>query len=306
MDVIGPDGRAAFVSAASGLVRAGAYFYVVADDALHLASFLVDDPRPGRLTQILDRKLPVSAIERKKRKPDFEALVALPGSREYPFGSLLALASGSRPNRRRGVLIGLDRNGEPVTTKIVDLSHLFASFGGKFEETNIEGALVRDGKLLLFQRGNAGSPVNAILTFPLERALSALVREGPIPAPVIRHVELGQVEGVPLSFTDAALAGDVIVFSAVAERTANAYDDGTLVGAVVGTLTPDGRVDRCEALVPLVKVEGIEANASGDAVRIALVTDADDPQLCVDWGWRPGAPPEAERPWPVHRDQKSL
>jgi hypothetical protein len=222
--------------------------------------------------------LPVSAIERKKRKPDWEALAALPGSREYPSGSLLALASGSRPNRQRGVLIGLGRNGEPAATEIADLSRLFASFDGQFEETNIEGALVLDGKLLLFQRGNAGSPINAILTFPLERALSALENEGLIPEPVIRHVELGRVEGIPLSFTDAAVAGDVIVFSAVAESTANAYDDGTLVGAAVGTLTPDGRVHHFEALVPLVKVEGIEATVNGDAVCIALVTDADDPQ----------------------------
>jgi hypothetical protein len=38
LDTVSPDGSPGFVSAASGLVRAGAFLHVVADDDLHLAS----------------------------------------------------------------------------------------------------------------------------------------------------------------------------------------------------------------------------------------------------------------------------
>ncbi len=278
LDVLDLDGRLTFISAASGLVRAGAYFHAIADDSLHLASFRSDDPRPGQLTRLLEGELPVSPTERKKQKPDFEALVALPRSREFPFGTLLALGSGSRLNRKRGALIALGPNGEPGAATIVDLDPLFASFEGQFKETNIEGAIVFDGELLLFQRANAGSPVNAIVTFAFEQVLLALENRGIVPEPRIQNVELGQAGDVPLSFTDAAVAGGTIVFSAVAERTASAYDDGALVGAVLGTLTSDGRVDTCDAILPLVKVEGIVATAGSDAIRVGLVTDADDPQ----------------------------
>lgn len=278
LDVIGLDGRATFVSAASGLVRGGDFFHVVADDSLHLASFLVGDPRPGQLTRILEGELPVSAIERKRRKPDLEALVALPRSGAHQSGVLLALGSGSRPGRRRGVLIALGPKGEPAATRTVDLGPLFDSFKSEFAEINIEGAVVRDGELLLLQRGNAGSPINAIVAFPLERFLSALQKEATVPEPSIQQVELGRVEDVPLSFTDAAVAGDTIVFSAVAERTANAYDDGALVGAVVGRVTREGQVEHCQALLPLTKVEGIEATVSDVGISLSLVSDPDDPE----------------------------
>jgi hypothetical protein len=278
LDVIGFDGRPTFVSAASGLVCTGDYFHVVADDSLHLASFLVGDPRPGQLTRILEGELPVSATERKQRKPDLEALVTLPRFGVYQSEVLLALGSGSRPGRRRGVLIALGPNGEPAATSTVDLGPLFDSFESRFAEINIEGAVVRDCELLLFQRGNAGSPINAIVAFPLERFLSALQKKATVPEPSIQQVELGRLGDVPLSFTDAAVVGDAIVFSAVAEETANAYDDGALVGAVVGRVTRDGRVHHCEALRPLAKVEGIEATVSDVGISLALVTDPDDPE----------------------------
>ena len=50
--------------------------------------------------------LPADFAERKRRKPDLEALVLLPGQ-----GTLLALGSGSRAQRERGFLVQLQADG---------------------------------------------------------------------------------------------------------------------------------------------------------------------------------------------------
>jgi hypothetical protein len=104
-----PRGKA-YLSAASGLVRVRQRLFVVADDELHLAMFeepssAADSPAPavGTLLQLLDGKLPKDAGKRKKAKPDFECLAALPPLPGCPAGALLALGSGSRPNRETGV-----------------------------------------------------------------------------------------------------------------------------------------------------------------------------------------------------------
>ncbi len=103
-----------FLSAASGLVRVGDWFYVVADDELHLGVFPVDSAAPLRLVRLLDGALPAGAKQRKAAKPDLESLLVLPATAGSPGGALLALGSGSRPNRRIGALLGLDERGEPL------------------------------------------------------------------------------------------------------------------------------------------------------------------------------------------------
>lgn len=281
LDVVSNEDRPAggFVSAASGLVRVGDFLHVVADDDLSLATFRLGDPDPGRLLPMLPGVLPPGPAERKKAKPDFEALVALPPMENHPHGALLAMGSGSRPNRRRGVLMELGRNGTPLATRPVDLSTLYRSCEDAFDELNIEGAVVRDDRLLMFQRGNAGNPLNAIVSLPLVDALAALDpgSSDRSPTPAIRIVDVGTMAGVPLAFTDAAIVDGMIVFSAVAEDTRNAYDDGPLAGAAVGIVDPTGAVLRLEAIDPPVKVEGIDAVRDGDLLRLTLVTDADDP-----------------------------
>ena len=63
-------GRPAHLSAASGLVRAGRFLYVVADDELHLGVFHAAETTPGHLVRLFPGELPATAAERKARKPD--------------------------------------------------------------------------------------------------------------------------------------------------------------------------------------------------------------------------------------------
>lgn len=283
LDVIESDGQRSFVSAASGLVRAGDYFHVVSDDELYLASFSTNGERPGRLLRILGGHLPEEAAARKKQKPDFEVLLTLPPDVKNPDGALLALGSGSRPNRRRGVIITLGADGEALSGSALDLTPLFTPLDAKLKETNIEGAAILGNEFLLIQRGNAGAAVNAIVAYPLDAILKFLADPTvALPAPDIRKVDLGTAKGVPLGFTDAAVLPDGrIVFSAAAEASSNAYDDGALAGAVIGLMDRTGTILTKRQLSPMVKVEGVAARLNGDSIHLNLVTDADDPKIAA-------------------------
>jgi hypothetical protein len=66
--------RKLHLSAASGLVRVGDRFYVVADDENHLGVFSAHDhAAPGELLRVLPGDLPDGKKKRKAAKADFEA-----------------------------------------------------------------------------------------------------------------------------------------------------------------------------------------------------------------------------------------
>jgi hypothetical protein len=266
------------LSAASGLAQAGRWLYVAADDEHHLGRFAATGgpPQPVHLHRILAGDLPGDARERKRHKPDLEALTVLPPTATAPHGTLLALGSGSRPNRRQGFALPLDAVGEPAAAaRAIDLQALYRVPGRQFADLNIEGAFVLGERLHLLQRGNRGDARNACIAYPLAQVQQWIqgMAEAPDPDDIVTY-ELGVVDGVALGFTDAAAwPGGGWVFSAVAEDTADSYRDGACGGSVLGWVAADGTLARLEALLDAPKVEGL-AVVGG---RLLMVTDADDP-----------------------------
>lgn len=280
-----PRGVAHF-SAASGLVRVGERLYVVADDELHLGVFDASAVEaPGTLVRLFDGDLPHDKGARKQAKPDLETLAQLPPLPGCPSGALLALGSGSTPQRETGVLVALDAQGAPrgrVAT--VNLSPLYGPLRQRFADLNIESAFVLGGELLLLQRGNQGKAHSACIRFDWNAMAPWLLGLQPKPplAHSVQAMALGEVEGVPLSLTDGtALDGGAWAFSAVAESTDNSYHDGACVGAAIGIVAPDGRVHTLQLLAGAPKVEGLCAQRMlaqpGNTWLFTLVTDPDDP-----------------------------
>ena len=204
-----------------------------------------------------------------------------------PGGALLALGSGSRPNRRRGALLGLDTLGAVLgQVRVVDLEPLYDMLDKRFEELNIEGAVISGDDLMLLQRGNKKG-ANATIRFPWP-AIEAWL-EGNSTAPLkprsVREYDLGAVDGVSFGFTDAtALPDGGWLFSAVAEATDNSYDDGACRGAAIGIVGPDDALRAMRSLTPRRKVEGIEVRLVHGKVVVGMVTDADDPDQPAEYG----------------------
>lgn len=295
-----PRGQA-HLSAASGLVVAGSWLYLVADDEHHLGALplaaagaaAADTAATGvamqpaqqhvQLHRLLPGELPHDAAARKKRKPDLEALAVLPASARHPRGALLAMGSGSRPNRQQAFVWALDAAGGLAgAARAVDLSALYAQLrqAGGFADLNIEGAFVGGASLCVLQRGHQGDARNACIQYALGdvvdwlgRSVSEPQRAAPAPERIV-DIALGQVGGVALGFTDGcALPGGGWLFSAVAEDTSDSYADGVCAGSVIGWVDAQGTLRDMAALAGAPKVEGVALHGG----RLLMVTDADDP-----------------------------
>ncbi len=144
---------------------------------------------------------------------------------------------------------------------------------------NIEGAFACGDEFILLQRGNQ-TLSNACIRYALDGFVRWCVDPlRPAPKPdSIELMDLGDAQGVPLTFTDGASVGDGSwVFSAVAERTSDSYVDGACVAAAVGLVGPDRAVRAMRPIRPLWKIEGIDVQPFAGALRLTMTTDADDP-----------------------------
>lgn len=280
LDVPTAPGRPHYVSAASGLVCHGAFLYVIADDEHHLGVFRRDDSAPGRSIRLFQGDLPHEHKARKKAKPDLEALALLPPFAGYPHGGLLAAGSGSKANRRKGALMAIGADGAVQgEARVVDLSGLMTPLEAEFGKLNIEGLAIAGDELRILQRGNKGHKRNAVVHFALGPFLESLAHNdtGPLRPLSIKDHDLGDINGVPLTFTDAAmLPNGEMVFSAVGEDTEDSYADGPCAGAVIGLIDAEGTLRWIAPVSETCKIEGVGARLSGDTLNLLLVTDADD------------------------------
>jgi len=274
----------AFVSAASGLVRAGSHRYVIGDDLHHLAMFGPGARRPGELVRLFAGTIEAGKKARKKKKRDVESVAVLPAFSGYPHGALLALGSGSRRRRRYGALIAVDASGRATGAATrVDLRELYAPLAHEFGELNIEGAFVSGGDFVLLQRASTERTRNTRVRVKLDSVLDSLQRKRPPPSSALIDLTdylLPAIDGIPLGFTDgAALASGGFAFTAVAERTGDAYADGTVAGSAIGIVGRDDSLQALWSLSPCLKVEGIAVSETPGRSTIEVVTDDDDPKV---------------------------
>lgn len=301
-------GRPAFMSAASGISRAGTGRQVIAigDDENHFWEGPLDDDRPGLYTRIIPGILSADEQERKSQKPDLEALTILPPFERNPHGALLACGSGgsSRHGTQRssGVAFTLDAEGRLAGLPCrIDLHPLHHFLGQHVTgELNIEGLCVWGEHVVLAQRGNsldgAGEPAqNLLLKLSLEEVIESLLSDleiDPHELLEVRPYELGHLStagdgaerAVKLDFTDLdSVSGDPrgrMVFTAAAEGVDGSPEAGLMAGSAVGVIDAEGELGEVVALEDAsIKLEGIDAryDPDRDAIDLLLVADADDP-----------------------------
>ena len=277
-------GRGAYVSAASGVVQRADFVYVVGDDELFLAVFEISTGAPGRLERVLSGDLPSTRDDRKEAKPDLEALTVLPPFEEHPHGALLGLGSGSTPARDRGFIWALAANGSlDGQAREIDLAPLYSVLRGHLKELNIEGAAVMGEQLWLLQRGNSELGANVVAELALSDVMGSLLHDPAVEFAELQGVrayDLGELDGAKLTFSDASpLGGELLVFTASAEGSANTYQDGKILGSMVGTIDSDGEVRRLRTIDRAYKVEGVHATLDTGVMTLTFVCDQDDPDV---------------------------
>ena len=271
-------GMPAHIASASGIAKRGDFVYVVGDDLLHVGVFALAGGGPGRLRRIFDGSLPTEESERQADKPDLEGLTTLPPIEGEPNGGLLGLGSGSSRERDRGFYWPFAADGTLDSEhRVLELRPVYDAMreelGG---DINIEGAAVLGDRLWLFHRGNEGAAPNTVAEFELGD-LSRTLREDLVVDPdelaEMRSYELGELDGVPLCFSDATvLSEDLVCFSASAEGG----EDGDVHGSVVGTISREGEVRRLRTIDSQWKVEGVHATVDTGVIDFLFVCDQDD------------------------------
>jgi hypothetical protein len=200
----------------------------------------------------------------KCKKPDFEVAFLGPGF------VVTILGSGSSPRRCRRAVVDLETN----AVRIVDETILFAALEKALGcVPNLEGGVIDHDRLRLFHRG-AGRDRSAIVDVHIDVLAGAEPR-----ILAMTPFDLGDMNGVPLHFTDATFIGERLVYLAVAEDTPNAIDDGPIAGAALGFIDAQGA--NWTTLLELSgeastrKVEGIATDPLTGTIY--GVTDPDDP-----------------------------
>jgi hypothetical protein len=283
------DDRPPHVRAASGLSAFREYLAVIQDDANWLA--LIDAEQ-----QVTAIPLPPSPagdrVFSKTRgnqadKYDLEACVTVTTGDKC---ELVGFSSGSRTEREWVLRVREQDPAGKLEAEFVPASAFYAAmrdekcFSGA--GLNIEGALTLDeDRVRLFQRGNAEpcdglEAIDATADFSwtqLCEHLSAPDRQLPPTLGNIRRSDLGTLNGVRLTFSDAEHLGDGrVLFSASAEDP----DTGDISGSVLGIIEADGEARWThltdEEGQPFEgKIEGLTIDPN-DPSKVYFVIDDDD------------------------------
>ena len=259
--------RSLDIAAASGLLLLDDSLYVVADDENFVCQIGLEKNDGHKLIQLFPGKLPEEESARKALKPDLESLVYIP-----ELESILAVPSGSKPNRIRGALVGQGKFlGE------VGFQGLYSQLWAINPELNIEGAALWGDEVVLFSRGNGANHRNEF--YRLDRADFVVeLRQGGIlrESSCLKQVScsLGSIDACPLGFTDVCLGfEDELWFLAAAETGDSTYLDGAFRGAVIGQMDSSGVVQFQARLDCPVKPEGLAIDVANK--KFFVVTDSD-------------------------------
>jgi hypothetical protein len=163
--------------------------------------------------------------------------------------------------------------------QVIDFAPFFTALKTHLGQPNIEGGAIWRDQLCLLHRGNK-SGANVMIRLPIGPFIDSL-RNNQSPyvgdAVTFKTIDLGAIDGVPLSWTDAKVLNDQLIISAAAENTDNSIDDGPCKGSMLATLNWDGELLSRYPLEGNDKIEGIAVAQIGKQIQVDMVTDNDDP-----------------------------
>jgi hypothetical protein len=204
------------IGSASGLVYKDNSLFVISDNSSFLYEYQIQEKELTKIPLLANRQENIP----KKDKFDFES-ITLKGNKLHILGS------GSTSKREKRLTYNLENQKieEKNLSKVYQNLKQIASISD--DELNIEGVLFCNEKWFLFQRGNGANSRNGI--FKINSLKTEFHTEFiKVSLPKINHIET--------SFTDAILVEDKIYFLATAEDTTSTYDDGEILGSIIGRM----------------------------------------------------------------------
>ncbi|WP_413998991.1 DUF6929 family protein [Flavobacterium sp. W1B] len=252
------------IGSASGLFYQGNALYLIGDNSGFLYEY--------NIANTVLNKYPLlenpSQNMLKKDKADFESITHFQDTL-YVFGS------GSTAKRNAMIEFDLKQKKKTTTNNLVDLYAVMQSFGNiKPEDFNLEGAIYDGENWYLFNRGNGISNKNTLFSFHAKKLSDEF-------SLMSNDYKLPKIKGVRSSFTDAALVNDKIYFLATAENTQSTYDDGEVLGSLIGRIDLETmKIDFTKKISNSHKFEGITVfKNSKEKIEFLLCEDNDTDTL---------------------------
>ena len=248
------------LGSASGLLFQNNTILAIGDNSSYLYEYQTETAKLQRhpLAENAQENTP------KAFKPDFEAITQYADS-IYIFGS------GSTENRNFMVQVDSKTKEVIKTQELTDLYLTMQSFAKIApEDFNIEGVIYNGESWFFFNRGNGKTGKNVVFTVEGKN----LVNEFQI---ISNEYKLPKIKGVRTSFTDAILVDNKIYFLASAENSNSTYDDGEVLGSIIGRIdVKKMKIDFTQKISDTHKFEGLTLyKKSSNEIEFLLCEDND-------------------------------
>jgi len=245
------------IGSASGLLYHQDKLYIISDNSTFLYEFSISNESLNKIPLVDNSQENIT----KKDKPDFESITMFEKD-------IIILSSGSTEKRNK--VIQYKTLSQKV--KVIDFTELYLNIKNQLdindEELNIEGLITIDNAYYFFQRGNSVTSKNVIIY--AEDALDNQ-KFNFIP------FDLPKIKNVTATFTDAIIVDDKIYFLAAAEDTSSTYDDGAVMGSIIGTINLKTlKLENYIQISDTHKFEGLTLyKKSATQIELLLCEDAD-------------------------------
>ena len=226
------------IGSASGLVYQENKLYIISDSSSFLYEYTISEEKLNKIALIENAQENIP----KKQKPDFESI-------SQKGDELIILGSGSTENRNQ--IFTYDTNSKKVKEKnfATFYEKIKSELNIKEDELNIEGLIVTEKTIYFLQRGNGSTSKNGII-YADDEPENPKFKFIPFDLPKIKNVET--------TFTDGILVDNKIYFLATAEATLSTYDDGEVLGSIIGSIDiKTMTIDFTEKITDTQKLEGI-------------------------------------------------
>ncbi|MFI0490655.1 DUF6929 family protein [Flavobacterium sp.] len=251
------------IGSASGIVYKENSLFIISDNSSFLYQYHIQEKELTRIKLFENSQENIP----KKEKYDFES-ISLKGNKLHILGS------GSTSKREKRISYHL----ETAAIKEKDITKLYRKLKKTAnisdEDLNIEGSLFHNEKWYLFQRGNSANSQNGI--FSVDTFSKKDDSE-----PNFTTIQLPKIKHIETSFTDAILVEDKIYFLATAEDTTSTYNDGEILGSIIGRIDIQSmQIDFTIKISDTQKFEGLTLfNKTEDAIEFLLCEDNDTEEL---------------------------
>ncbi len=251
------------LGSASGILYHDNTITAIGDNSSYLYQYQIDSQK------LQKHPLLYLAAENilKKEKPDFEAITK-------HQENIFIFGSGSTKNRNIMIQIDAKTNKVIATNDMTNLYATMQSFGEiKPDDFNLEGAIYNGEDWFLVNRGNGKKSKNTIFTI----SGNNLVDDFSI---IVNDFKLPKLNGIETSFTDSILFNNKIYFLATAEDTVSTYDDGEILGSIIGRIDiKTMEIDFHQKISDNLKLEGLAFFEETNENITFLICEDNDTEL---------------------------